>query len=219
MEEIEPSRSQRRHRHPRQSAGACWRSTTTHASELVLARCRIACRAGQAGRFLARANWRCRGLPARVRPGRRLRQPQLPVVPRALPALRLCRPDRGRGLEARGHGHARAALRRPLPARCLRAGHERVVCEVNSRAAQSGSDAFHAALGFTEVGTRHHPCRQQDRQVSGAARARRAPSGDRGSPPAAPPPWSAAAVRRRGGFFLLEDAVHASDHQEQDARR
>jgi len=33
------------------------------------------------------------------------------------------------------------------------AGHDRVVCEVNSRPPNPASDAFHAALGFVEVGT------------------------------------------------------------------
>ncbi len=32
------------------------------------------------------------------------------------------------------------------------AGHERVVCEVNSDPPNPASDAFHAALGFGEVG-------------------------------------------------------------------
>jgi uncharacterized protein len=33
------------------------------------------------------------------------------------------------------------------------AGHTRVVCEVNARPPNPESDAFHAALGFTEVGS------------------------------------------------------------------
>ena len=32
------------------------------------------------------------------------------------------------------------------------AGHARVVCEVNSDPPNPASDAFHAALGFAEVG-------------------------------------------------------------------
>jgi uncharacterized protein len=32
------------------------------------------------------------------------------------------------------------------------AGHERVVCEVNSNPPNPASDAFHASLGFAEVG-------------------------------------------------------------------
>ncbi len=33
------------------------------------------------------------------------------------------------------------------------AGHNRIVCEVNSDPPNPGSDAFHAALGFTSIGT------------------------------------------------------------------
>jgi predicted GNAT superfamily acetyltransferase len=33
------------------------------------------------------------------------------------------------------------------------AGHDRVVCEVNLAPPNPASDAFHAALGFAEVGT------------------------------------------------------------------
>ncbi len=51
---------------------------------------------------------------------------------------------------ARGRGYARQ-LYDDLFAHALRAGHERVVCEVNSRPPNPGSDAFHAALGFIEV--------------------------------------------------------------------
>ena len=32
------------------------------------------------------------------------------------------------------------------------AGHERVVCEVNADPPNPASDAFHAALGFAEIG-------------------------------------------------------------------
>jgi predicted GNAT superfamily acetyltransferase len=35
----------------------------------------------------------------------------------------------------------------------VRAGHDRVVCEVNKMPPNPASDAFHAALGFVEVGT------------------------------------------------------------------
>ncbi|MEW9836314.1 GNAT family N-acetyltransferase [Mesorhizobium marinum] len=52
---------------------------------------------------------------------------------------------------ARGRGHARR-LYEDLFAAAARAGHSVVVCEVNSDPPNPGSDAFHAALGFSEVG-------------------------------------------------------------------
>jgi predicted GNAT superfamily acetyltransferase len=55
------------------------------------------------------------------------------------------------GPEARGRGYARA-LYEDLFARAAAADHERVVCEVNLDPPNPGSDAFHAALGFAEVG-------------------------------------------------------------------
>ncbi|MSP75602.1 MAG: GNAT family N-acetyltransferase [Rhodospirillaceae bacterium] len=54
--------------------------------------------------------------------------------------------------EARGRGHART-LYDDLFAQAARAGHDRVVCEVNSEPPNPASDAFHAALGFAVVGT------------------------------------------------------------------
>jgi predicted GNAT superfamily acetyltransferase len=53
---------------------------------------------------------------------------------------------------ARGRGHARL-LYRDLFDRASEAGHERVVCEVNARPPNPESGAFHAALGFVEVGS------------------------------------------------------------------
>jgi uncharacterized protein len=53
---------------------------------------------------------------------------------------------------ARGRGHARA-LYDQLFETASRTGHRRVVCEVNSNPPNPASDAFHAALGFAEVGT------------------------------------------------------------------
>jgi uncharacterized protein len=53
---------------------------------------------------------------------------------------------------ARGRGSARR-LYHDLFEHALRAGHEHIVCEVNSSPANPESDAFHAALGFVEVGT------------------------------------------------------------------
>jgi uncharacterized protein len=53
---------------------------------------------------------------------------------------------------ARGRGHARR-LYDDLFKHALQAGHERVVCEVNTIPPNPTSDAFHAALGFVEVGT------------------------------------------------------------------
>ena len=52
---------------------------------------------------------------------------------------------------ARGHGCARR-LYHDLFEHTRRAGHARIVCEVNSTPANPESDAFHAALEFVEVG-------------------------------------------------------------------
>ena len=52
---------------------------------------------------------------------------------------------------ARGRGHARR-LYDDLFQHARRAGHQRVVCEVNREPPNPASDAFHAALGFREVG-------------------------------------------------------------------
>jgi uncharacterized protein len=53
---------------------------------------------------------------------------------------------------ARGRGHARQLYRNLFDQASL-TGHDRVVCEVNARPPNPESDAFHAALGFTEVGS------------------------------------------------------------------
>jgi predicted GNAT superfamily acetyltransferase len=53
---------------------------------------------------------------------------------------------------ARGYGCARR-LYSDLFEHAVRAGHDRVVCEVNTVPPNAASDAFHAALGFVEVGT------------------------------------------------------------------
>ncbi|BBK37621.1 acetyltransferase [Allostella sp. ATCC 35155] len=52
---------------------------------------------------------------------------------------------------ARGRGLARA-LYADLFAAARAAGHAHIVCEVNSDPPNPASDAFHAALGFAEVG-------------------------------------------------------------------
>lgn len=52
---------------------------------------------------------------------------------------------------ARGRGLARR-LYRDLFDRARAAGHDRIVCEVNVAPPNPASDAFHAALGFTEEG-------------------------------------------------------------------
>src|SRR5262249_2865269 len=52
---------------------------------------------------------------------------------------------------ARGRGLA-PLLYRELFAEAVRARHSSVVCEVNSEPPNPASDAFHAALGFSEVG-------------------------------------------------------------------
>ena len=55
------------------------------------------------------------------------------------------------------HRHADAVARdgcmSDLFEHAVRAGHDRVVCEVNQNPPNPASDAFHAALGFVEVGT------------------------------------------------------------------
>ena len=52
---------------------------------------------------------------------------------------------------ARGQGHARR-LYHDLFDAAARNGHDIVVCEVNSDPPNPASDAFHAALGFLEIG-------------------------------------------------------------------
>ncbi|MBZ9774182.1 GNAT family N-acetyltransferase [Mesorhizobium sp. CO1-1-8] len=52
---------------------------------------------------------------------------------------------------ARGRGHARQ-LYKDLFDHVARAGHTLVTCEVNTDPPNPASDAFHAALGFTEAG-------------------------------------------------------------------
>lgn len=54
--------------------------------------------------------------------------------------------------EARGRGHARR-MYLALFVAARAAGHERVVCEVNSDPPNPASDAFHASMGFVEVGS------------------------------------------------------------------
>lgn len=54
--------------------------------------------------------------------------------------------------EARGRGHARR-LYEAFFAHARQAGHELAVCEVNLDPPNPTSDAFHAALGFAEVGS------------------------------------------------------------------
>jgi predicted GNAT superfamily acetyltransferase len=53
---------------------------------------------------------------------------------------------------ARGRGYAQQ-LSFDLFEQAARAGHERVACEINLSPPNPGSDAFHAALGFAEVGS------------------------------------------------------------------
>jgi predicted GNAT superfamily acetyltransferase len=53
---------------------------------------------------------------------------------------------------ARGRGCARQ-LYADLFEHAVHAGQDRVVCEVNTIPPNAASDAFHAALGFVEVGT------------------------------------------------------------------
>jgi predicted GNAT superfamily acetyltransferase len=52
---------------------------------------------------------------------------------------------------ARGKGHARR-LYADLIEQAKAAGHDCIVCEVNSEPPNPASDAFHEALGFRQVG-------------------------------------------------------------------
>jgi predicted GNAT superfamily acetyltransferase len=52
---------------------------------------------------------------------------------------------------SRGRGHGRA-LYQGLFEQALAQGHDQVGCEVNIEPPNAGSDRFHAALGFEEVG-------------------------------------------------------------------
>jgi predicted GNAT superfamily acetyltransferase len=52
---------------------------------------------------------------------------------------------------ARGHGLARR-LYEDVFTQAVDAGHDRVFCEVNLIPPNPGSDAFHASMGFAEVG-------------------------------------------------------------------
>ena len=54
--------------------------------------------------------------------------------------------------QARGRSHARR-LYDDLFGQARSAGHDQVVCEVNTDPPNPASDAFHAALGFREVGS------------------------------------------------------------------
>ena len=51
----------------------------------------------------------------------------------------------------RGQGVARTFYQ-DLFEHAAKSGHQTIVCEVNSKPPNPGSDAFHAALGFMEVG-------------------------------------------------------------------
>ena len=52
---------------------------------------------------------------------------------------------------ARGRGHA-GRLYETLFERARAAGHDQVLCEVNQHPPNPGSDAFHARMGFGEIG-------------------------------------------------------------------
>ena len=70
----------------------------------------------------------------------RTRYPRFVYVDRIVVARRM-----------RGRGHARR-LYDDLFQHARRAGHQRIVCEVNREPPNPASDAFHTALGFSEVG-------------------------------------------------------------------
>ncbi len=53
---------------------------------------------------------------------------------------------------ARGQGYA-ASLYQALFAQAKAAGHTRITCEINAEPPNPASDAFHAKLGFQEIGS------------------------------------------------------------------
>jgi predicted GNAT superfamily acetyltransferase len=72
--------------------------------------------------------------------------------------------------ERRGQGLGRL-LYLDLFARAAEAGHDRIVCEINTVPANPGSDAFHASLGFETVGSGVLPGGKAVRYVSRVAQA------------------------------------------------
>jgi predicted GNAT superfamily acetyltransferase len=100
----------------------------------------LARRIGNLDAFLLAFSIRTRDTTARISSG-------------SAPAIRLCYVDRiVVAPSARGRGCARR-LYADVFEHAVRAGHDRVVCEVNTIPPNPASDAFHAALGFVEVGT------------------------------------------------------------------
>jgi predicted GNAT superfamily acetyltransferase len=57
---------------------------------------------------------------------------------------------------AQGRGYARR-LYQDLFEHAVRTGHQQIFCEVNSSPPNPQSDAFHAALGFAEIGSASIP--------------------------------------------------------------
>ena len=123
-----------------------------------------------------------------LRPGRRLRQPQFPVVPLALPALRVCRPDRRRPRRADA----------ATPAGCTTTFSSTLFAPATNASSARSTASRPIPRRMPSMrrwasarSARRDPRRSKTVRYLARSSAKRAPSGDRGSPSAAPAPWSA----------------------------
>ena len=148
------------------TAGHCRRSIAGHLARQDPARAQqrtctaiVLARTGAAaatGRTIipGAANRKPRRLPAGLRPERPLRQPELPVVLRALSTLCICRPHRGCVVRARARPCAPALRRSVQACRCSRPRTRRLRSQ--HAAAESGVGCVSCRVGICRG--RHREC-------------------------------------------------------------